>query len=210
MAFKIRDLMINIAPGDPGEGDDPCIGRNSLKSPKCPPDDPCIGRNSLKSPVCDPDPCIGRNSLKSPVCDPDDRCIGRNSLKSPYCQAGPPPNAGCPEQRTDIVVCVGRRSDVALCVGQGTRLGGCPGTKTDLDCCTRRSPVAAGDPVEALEDLNLLKAQLQAELAAIDEDIKEIEESLQPKTVEEVEDLQSKLKVALEELDKIKSNLENK
>jgi len=109
-----------------------------------------------------------------------------------------------------VVVCVGRRSDVGVCVGDRTRLGGCLETKTNLDCRTRKSPAPVADPVEALDDLNLLKAQLQAELAIIDNDIKQIEESLQPKTVEEVEDLQSKLKGALEELDTIKSNLEKK
>ena len=61
-----------------------------------------------------------------------------------------------------------------------------------------------------LEELNLIKAQLQAELAGVDEEIREIEDTLQPKTVGEVEELQTKLQEALEELGKIKADLEKK
>ncbi len=66
------------------------------------------------------------------------------------------------------------------------------------------------DPGEALEELTAIKTQLQAALADVDEEIKELEDTLQPKTVEDVETLQTKLKEALEELDKIKSGLEKK
>jgi hypothetical protein len=156
MAFKIRDLMINIAAPESGGGDVQC------------------------------------------------------TKKSPKCEAGPPPKGGCAELRTNVIVCVGRHSDVGLCIGGRTRIGGCLETKTDLDCCTKKSPAPVPDPIEALEDLNLLKAQLQAELAEVDEDIKQIEDTLQPKTVAEVDELQSKLKGALEELDKLKSDLAKK
>jgi prefoldin subunit 5 len=61
-----------------------------------------------------------------------------------------------------------------------------------------------------LDELNAIKAELQAELAAVDEEIQEIEDTLHPKTVDEVEQLQTKLQEALDELGKIKADLEKK
>jgi len=159
MAFKIRDLMINIAASETGEGTADCVAGKKSD----------IGL-----------PCTGKRT-----------------------------DADCTGKHTDIVLCVGRHTDVGICVGRRTDLGGCTGKKTDV-YCTKKSPITQGDPVEVLEELNILKAQLQAELADIEQDIKEIEVSLQPKTVEEVEELQSKLKGALEELDKIKVDLKKK
>jgi hypothetical protein len=85
----------------------------------------------------------------------------------------------------------------------------CGGRKTNpgWDTCHGHHTQQPPDPGEVLEELGALKAQLQAALAEVDADIQEIEETLRPKTVEEVEDLQTKLKGALEELDKIKADL---
>ncbi len=78
--------------------------------------------------------------------------------------------------------------------------------------CTKKttiqglSPVC--DPGEMLDELHAIKEQLHAELATVGDEIKQIEDTLKPKTVAEVEELQTKLHEALDELGKMKADLE--
>jgi hypothetical protein len=64
-----------------------------------------------------------------------------------------------------------------------------------------------GDPAWASQQLAALKAQLQQAIAQIENQENVVNESLKPQTVEQVEDLQGKLRDALAELDKRKSEL---
>ena len=50
----------------------------------------------------------------------------------------------------------------------------------------------------------------QAELAEVDGEIKQVEDNLQPKTIGEVQELETKLKEALQELGRIKAEIEKK
>jgi hypothetical protein len=166
MAFKIKDLMINIAPSEAGEGTADCVaGKKTNHLGGCPGKRTDVGQ-----------------------------CTGK---------------------RTDVAICVDGRTDIALCIGGNSYGGGWPGYGPGPACarCTVKSHQVfsfACDPVEMLDELNAIKAQLQAELAAVEEEIHEIEDTLHPKTVGEVEELQTKLKEALDELGKIKANLEKK
>lgn len=160
MAFKIRDLMVNIAAAADPEDLGVCAGLYSLF---------LCGHHS---------PIMG--------------CTGHHS-----------PILTCTGHHSPILTCTGRRSPIMGCTGKRSPAAG--------GCATKRSAVLGyTDSVEAIEELNAIKAQLQAALADVDEEIKEIEDTLQPKTVEDVETLQTKLKEALEELDKVKSDLEKK
>jgi hypothetical protein len=109
---------------------------------------------------------------------------------------------------------VGGRSEIAVCVGGLTHGGGCAGRLTVVECakCTKKTDITrlstACDPGEMLDELNAIKAQLQAELARVGDEIKQIEDTLKPKTIGEVEELQAKLHEALDELGKMKSDLE--
>jgi hypothetical protein len=153
MAFKIRDLMVNIAAAAEPENLGVCAGLYSLF-------------------LC-----------------------GHHS-----------PVAACTGHHSPILTCTGHRSPIMGCTGKRSPAFG--------TCTTKKSPMMGYtpgiDPGEALEELTAIKTQLQAALADVDEEIKELEDTLQPKTVEDVETLQTKLKEALEELDKIKSGLDKK
>jgi len=121
----------------------------------------------------------------------------------------------CTGKRTDVGICIGGRTEIAVCVGGNSYGGGWPGQGPGPACarCTVKSHQVFSfkcGPGEMLEELNAIKAELQAELAAVDEEIQEIEDTLHPKTVGEVEDLQTKLQEALDELGKIKAGLEKK
>jgi hypothetical protein len=204
MAFKIKDLMINIAPSELGNDPANCVaGKKSDIG-----DSPDIERNIQFCPgrrtdifcgvvVTDVGGCPGKHT--------DMGCPGKHT-----------DIGGCTGRHTDVVICVGRHTDIAVCVGRHTDVAGCPETTTRMHCgkCTVKSPKQilspACDPGEMLEELNIIKAQLRAELAGVDEEIREIEDTLQPKTIGEVEELQTKLQEALEELGKIKADLEKK
>ena len=203
MAFKIKDLMINIAASEAGEGTGNCVG--GKKS-----DVGCVG--GKKSDIAEyPEGaglfCPGRRT---------DVFCARGNTDVGGCPGKRTDMGGCTGRHTDVVVCVGRHTDIAVCVGRHTDIAGCPETATRVHCgkCTVKSPKQilspACDPGEMLEELNTIKAQLQAELTSVDDQIREIEDTLQPKTVGEVEELQTKLQEALEELGKIKADLEKK
>jgi hypothetical protein len=64
------------------------------------------------------------------------------------------------------------------------------------------------DAAEATEQLALLKAQLKEALKEVEDQEEALNESLRPKTVAEVKQLQDELRDALAELEKRKSELE--
>jgi hypothetical protein len=226
MAFKIKDLMINIAPSRTRDVTAGCVGGEKS-------DLGCVGGE--KSDVgcvggekSDAGGAVGRNAVAG-------GCPGHRTDVVEGCTGHRTDIATCPGHRTDVVVCVGRNTDIAVCVGRQTQLGGCTGHRTDVETCpghrtdqggcagvrtfhcgrcTLKSPrpdfSPACDPGDMLEELSIIKAQLQAELAQVDEEITEIEDTLQPKTLGEVEELQTKLQEALDELGKIKAQIEKK
>jgi hypothetical protein len=63
-------------------------------------------------------------------------------------------------------------------------------------------------PVEIATTLGELKAQLQQQLAAVEEQEKATAESMRPQTVAEVDDLQAKLQGAMDELKARRAELE--
>jgi hypothetical protein len=67
-----------------------------------------------------------------------------------------------------------------------------------------------GDPASALEHLAALKAQLKEALAEIEREQEALESSQKPKTVDEVENLQYKMRQAMEELENLKKELRDK
>lgn len=78
--------------------------------------------------------------------------------------------------------------------------------------CMRTPPqlTLATDPATAAKQLAMLKTQLEQSLAEIEEQERRLEEQLQPKTLEEVEALQVKLREAMHELEHRKSELKKK
>ncbi len=66
------------------------------------------------------------------------------------------------------------------------------------------------DPICAAEQLAVLKAQLKLALADIENREKQLEESLEPQTPAQIEELEVKLKEALTELRRRKSELKKK
>jgi len=122
----------------------------------------------------------------------------------------------CTGKRTDVAICVGGRTDVELCIGGQSYGGGRP-DRGPVPACARctvkshRQEYSPGcGPEEILDELNAIKAALQAELVAVDEEIQEVEDTLHPKTLDEVEQLQTRLQEALDELGRIKAGLEKK
>jgi hypothetical protein len=208
MAFKIKDLMISItAPVNAKcTYSDGCIEREKA-------DVGCVAGEKSNGGDLQPEgrPPIGCPGHHTDVvgCVVDNTgvvgCPGRHTDA-----------AGCPGQYTDVVICVGKHTEIVICLGKETRLGNDPEPRKYLQCgrCTERSPKqgvsAECDPGEMLGELNIIKAQLQAELAEVDGEIRQIEDTLQPKTIGEVEELQTKLQEALDELGKIKAEIEKK
>jgi len=70
------------------------------------------------------------------------------------------------------------------------------------------SVIDPGGPLEQADNLAALKAQLQQALAQVEAQQKAVEESLQPKTVEEVDTLTQKLTEALAELKSRKETIQ--
>lgn len=164
MAFKIKDLMINVASSAPHEG----AGEAAFRG--------CVGR------------C---NTLQSGA-----YACTLSFFTTPWTITFPTITCTC------------------------TTKSGIPFPTITCTCTTKTGRwfegpfgcmVTAPDPPEeTLDNLATLKAELQAALAEVDEQMKTIEKGLQPSSVEEVETLESKLKDALKELDRMKSELKKK
>jgi hypothetical protein len=81
---------------------------------------------------------------------------------------------------------------------------------TILECTGSACGGSVVDPTgffEGPQDLGILKQQLQAQLAQVEQMEKQQEEAARPQSLKEAEDLEQKLKGALEELQAIKKNL---
>ena len=194
MAFRIKDLMINLAPSRGLGGlcaeDRSCGGARTDQAP-CPEDRSCGGQHTDVPPCEDARSCGGRHTDV-------ERC---------------PEDRSCGGQHTDVAPCEDARS----CGGRHTDEPDCGEQKTFPVCVSFRScagrrtnAVEGGDSGETLDDLKLIKAELLAELGKIDCEIQTLEEGRAPETVEEVEKLESGLKEALEELGRIKADLGKK
>jgi peptidoglycan hydrolase CwlO-like protein len=64
-----------------------------------------------------------------------------------------------------------------------------------------------GDPAVAAQQLSIMKAELKRALEEVEHHEQSLSEKLQPQTVDQVEELQGKLREALEELDRRKAEL---
>jgi len=84
----------------------------------------------------------------------------------------------------------------------------CSGCGKSRDLCQTHPETAYGST--SLAALAALKEQLKEQIAEIEKQQAAIEESLLPKTVEEVDMLTKKLKEALEELEARRKELHNK
>jgi uncharacterized protein YdcH (DUF465 family) len=167
MAFRIKDLMINIAPSRKDDAEEP--------------DGDCTGKRTDIAPCEDERSCSGART-------DDGGCTGKRTDVPPTCD----------NERTHIDDCTGRRTN-AICIS----FHSCAGRRTN--------PEGWGnDPEETLDELKAIKAELLVELAKVNDEIKEVEAGQHPKTLEEVENLEGKLKDALEELNRIKSDLQKK
>ena len=113
------------------------------------------------------------------------------------------------------------RATVMDCTGTPFSTGGC-GTVTTHVCllvsqvlCCRASmvgpgPVGPGDPVEWVEQLAILKAELKEALEEVERQEAVAEQALKPRDVAEIENLENKLREGLAELERLKSELEGK
>ena len=86
----------------------------------------------------------------------------------------------------------------------------CLGTPTVHWTPWQFAAMRPADPDAAAKQLSTMKAQLKQSLAEIEEHEKRIGERSQPQTVEEIEALQSKLREALDELERRKSDLKKR
>lgn len=77
-------------------------------------------------------------------------------------------------------------------------------------CCFFSLFRGVADPVYAVEQLAVLKAQLKVAIADIENREKLVEESLEPKTTAQIEELEAKLEEALTELRRRKAELKEK
>lgn len=131
-------------------------------------------------------------------------CGGPTCGPTPMVCVGGPTKATCSDQATDCPVHPYRDP---IC---GPTLMACAGGPTRLTCSDQATDcVQSSLAAEGLKNqLAAIKAQLQQELAVVEQSEKAVAEALQPQTVAEVEELQGKLREALAELDKRKQELQ--
>jgi hypothetical protein len=183
MAFRVKDLMINIAPGEGGAPG----GVLSRFPCNC---------------GCTYGYTVGCPNTGGGGGNPHQFMIPGGGILSRF-----PCNCGCTYGYT---------------VGCGETLGGGGGNPHQLmmDWCPPLTILCTwttclivpigGDPALAAEQLAALKSQLQQALTDIENQEKIVNDSLQPQTVAQVEELQTKLRSALADLDRRKSELEKK
>jgi hypothetical protein len=71
-------------------------------------------------------------------------------------------------------------------------------------------PVGPGDPVEWVEQLAILKAELKAALEEVEREEAALEQAMKPSTEGEIEELEAKLREGLAELERLKAELKRK
>ena len=173
MAFKVKDLMINIAPGED-------TGPGQWTHNMCPPPCGCTVPHSCRPTLlCEWSDTNHRHPTN----------LYRWQQFNPYC------------------------GETYFCEWSTTPLTITHLTPTLCPGATVAGPVGVppgGDPAMAAEQLAMLKMQLKQALAEIESQEKTLNESLEPKTVAEVEILQGKLKDALVWLEARKKALQKK
>ena len=179
MAFKVKDLMINVLPAA-GEAL-PCVQGTVV----------CVQILCTHVSVCGA--CTNRS-----VCT--------------YCTVVM--SCGCSIVSCRFVSCGCTHCTVILSCGCSIGSCGCSAVSpcTPLaSLITAPGPGVPGpSPESSFETLTALKAQLKQQLAEIESQQKAVEESLRPQTVAEVDELQSKLEAAIEELKARRTELTKK
>lgn len=183
MAFRIKDLIINVA------SPEPLCGPATREEPA-----------AAGEPICGPATREEAAAAGAPVCGPATRT-------EPAALCGPatrPEPAGICGPATRI-------DPAALC-GPATRLIGAqllcgPATRPDtlVPLVALVTLAVAGEG--ASQDLSVLKQQLRDALARIEEYERSLQGPGMPETVGEAEDLETRLKEALDELSEHKKKL---
>lgn len=249
MAFKIKDLMINITPEAVAqpltclEGVSCDVGRTAVRPLPCACTDdftcgwsrhpvtqffaqPAVATvpmTCFAGASCD----VGRTGIR-PVpcaCTGDFTCgISRHPVTVFYAQAaagaggvGAVPECALATACACSYFATGCAGCTVLVSACFNRTGVCAEfsfiTPTLCPTATVIGPVpvpVGGDPVAASQQLAALKVQLQQALADLEKQQEAVEANLQPQTVAQVEELQSKMRDALDELDKRKTELQQK
>lgn len=181
MTFKVKDLMINIAPGE--------------------------GARDAAREWCTPAFSIGGCGVTG--CNGSHRtfllALAEGAVAPAYCGAGASAHSaypcGCMCTYGCTVASGGTRTYFMVFTGTicpfGTAIGPVP------------VPVG-GDPAPLTEQLAALKTQLTQAVAEIERQQAAVDESLKPQTVAQVEELQAKMQEALAELDRRKQELSAK
>jgi hypothetical protein len=208
MAFRVKDLLISIASSaDPQECAPPsldcgCTGHST----------PCCGNHTAQRYACygqgGPYPAGGGGG-----------CGGHSAP----CKPNPCWNQGGPFPATGNACGAGLYLPQHLILTPTTMY--CPGCSghspvhtttlfwtvwTPWTVCTWISGWPNPDPTIGVEQLAIMKTQLKQELANIEHQEKALEAQLRPKSAEEVEQLEARLRDALKELAKLKTELKRK
>ena len=215
--FKIKDLMINLAPAAPQA--------NAGQAQFCGFGITCGGWSCIHF-TCPALTCINL------TCYNYSCHIGRSIFTLPEFQAaaapGPAPVPGPPVQAQlfcpphSIVPCLEFTNPCihqpfTICPAHSCAFFSCGVCSVAVSYCPNFScqPTVVGpqlgnipDPAAAAQQLAALKAELQQALRDVETQQQAADESLRPQTVAEVEQLQAKLKDALAELDSRKQELQ--
>ncbi len=187
MAFRIKDLMINIAPGA-GAG----LGPTLTRGPWC-----CHGETMGLGWIeaCGVSAAMAHTKITCTY-TPGGRTHPTVTMCTTTCTYSPVEMQG------------------AFC---GASCTFTPGTHPTITGCTFSCamstgpmgvPMESGDPIAYAEQLSALKVQLGAALAEIERQEKAVNESMEPQTLEDVEMLQGKLREAMAELEERKRKLQ--
>jgi hypothetical protein len=207
MAFRIKDLMINLAPsesevrGCPGHQTyfkycgDQVTHVDELCGVQCS-KQTTHGEGDCGKETTHPIVGCGKETTH-PIVGCGKETTHREGCDD-LCTKETHPGPGCDDFCT-------KETHPEGCGKETTHPGDDPGHDCGYPPYTTR--VDAG---KAYDELAAIRAQLKAALAEIDEKIERVEETLKPSTIEEVEELEFKLKGALEELEQIKSDLKKK
>lgn len=215
--FRIKDLMIKVLP----KGDAPAQGGRLICVLTC--DDPGSPTCAFSDCGCTEGCSQGPNTNECPGC----------SNECTDCSKGCSSPHGCTAPCSEESSCVGCSDDgacsggcTAPCSGgcsqpcsqacTGGCSKGCSGQCTHVsNPCGRQPCTADSGPFNAradvaglgLDALAQLRRTLSARLAEVDARTKAIETEMRPKTLAEVETLESKFKESLEELGRIRQDL---
>jgi hypothetical protein len=231
-SFKLKDLMIQVQPlCGPGCS----LSCNGNESVPCFPGRPVTvcSPTVCRPTVCHPvSVCENACTLTVSICQACSHlpsCVGCSAIACTAhpcsvfpCSAHPCSAFACSAHPCSANVCSALACSVVICSAHACSAIAacsirvcsvvptiCPGI-THITCPGGSFVTPGPDPgpVEMATTLGELKAQLQQQLAAIEEQEKATAESLKPQTVAEVDDLQAKLQGAMDELKARRAELE--